>query len=128
MFGGTFAGDLTKLTIGNGVFINTGVSLHPTGGITIGDNVSFGPRCTVMTGTHEIGGSEKRASEPTLFQPVQIGNGVWLGAGVIVYPGVTIGDGCVIAPGSVVTKDCLPDGLYLGVPARRERELGVMAA
>ncbi|PTR23488.1 succinyltransferase-like protein [Rhodococcus sp. OK519] len=123
MHGGTFAGDITKLSIGNGVFINTGVSLHPTGGITIGDNVSFGPRCVIMTGTHEIGPSEKRASDPTQFKPVTIGPGTWLGAGVIVYPGVTIGEGCVIAPGSVVTSDCEPDHLYAGVPAVRKREL-----
>ena len=37
--------------------------------------------------------------------PIKIGNGCWLGGGVIVLPGVTIGDGSVIGAGSVVTKD-----------------------
>jgi len=125
MHGATIGGDISGLTIGDGVFLNTGCSLHPTGGITIGDNVSFGPRVVVMTGTHEIGPTAKRASDPTQFQPVAIGDGAWLGAGVIVTPGVTIGAGCVIAPGAVVTKDCEPNGLYVGVPAVRKRDLDV---
>jgi acetyltransferase-like isoleucine patch superfamily enzyme len=29
----------------------------------------------------------------------------------------------VVASGAVVTKDCLPHGLYGGVPARRLRDL-----
>ncbi|WP_326599960.1 acyltransferase [Rhodococcus sp. PD04] len=125
MHGMTVGGDISGLTIGDGVFLNTGCSLHPTGGIAIGDNVSFGPRVIVMTGTHEIGPSTKRASDPTQFQPVVIENGAWLGAGVIVNPGVTIGAGCIVAPGAVVTKDCEPNGLYAGVPAIRKRDLDV---
>ncbi|MCZ4551792.1 acyltransferase [Gordonia rubripertincta] len=76
-----------------------------------------------MTGTHEIGNSNKRASEPTILSSVVIGDGAWLGAGVLVNPGTTIGPGCVIAPGAVVTRDCEPDGLYAGIPAKRIREL-----
>ena len=41
----------------------------------------------------------------TYALPIKIGNGCWLGGGVIVLPGVTIGDGSVIGAGSVVTKD-----------------------
>lgn len=121
--GGTYAGDLTKLRIEAGVYLNTGVSLHPTGGLTIGRNVSCGPRVIIMTGSHEIGIPARRASEPTIYSAVHIGDGAWLGAGVLVSPGVTIGSGCVIAPGAVVTRDCEPDGLYGGVPARRIRDL-----
>jgi maltose O-acetyltransferase len=36
---------------------------------------------------------------------------------------VHLGDGVVVAAGAVVTEDCLPDGLYAGVPARRVRDL-----
>ncbi|MEE2058991.1 acyltransferase [Rhodococcus artemisiae] len=123
MHGTTIGGDISGLTIGDGTFLNTGCSLHPTGGITIGNNVSFGPRVVIMTGTHDIGPGAKRASDPTRFQPVTIADGSWLGAGVLVNPGVTIGAGCVVAPGAVVTKDCEPNGLYAGVPAIRKRDL-----
>lgn len=123
MHGATIGGNISGLTIGDGTFLNVGCSLHPTGGISIGNNVSFGPRVIVMTGTHRIGPSTKRAVEPTEFQSVTIEDGAWLGAGVIVNPGVTIGVGCVVAPGAVVTKDCEPNGLYAGMPAVRKRDL-----
>ncbi len=115
---GIFRGELRNLEIGNGVFINTGVSIFPTGGISVGDGVHFGPNCTVMTGTHAVGTSHKRAATPTRFEPVVVGAGAWLGASVTVCPGVTIGEGCVVAPGAVVVDDLQPNGFYAGVPAR----------
>jgi maltose O-acetyltransferase len=39
----------------------------------------------------------------------------------MIMPGITIGEGTVIAAGAIVTKDCEPDALYAGVPARRLR-------
>lgn len=123
MHGLTIGGAPKGLTIGDRVFINAGAALFPTGGITIGDGVSIGPRAMIMTGTHEIGPAEQRASDPTRWSPVRIGKGTWLGAGVVVQPGVTIGDGCVVAAGSVVTKDLEAGGLYAGVPARLVRSL-----
>lgn len=52
------------------------------------------------------------------FQPVTIGDDVWIGARVTILPGVTIGKGCIVGAGSVVTKS-LPDyAIGLGNPAR----------
>lgn len=85
--------------------------------------MAFGPNVLIFTGTHDIGPASCRAVHPAKFAPVVIGNGCWLGAGVIVHAGLTIGAGCVIASGAVVTADCEPNGLYAGVPAVRKREL-----
>jgi maltose O-acetyltransferase len=52
---------------------------------------------------------------------VRIGDRCWIGARATILPGVSIGDGTVVAAGAVVTKDCEPDALYAGVPARRLR-------
>jgi acetyltransferase-like isoleucine patch superfamily enzyme len=123
MHGGTYGGSLSGLRIGDGTYINTGVSLHPTGGISIGTNVALGPGVSIFTGTHDIGPATRRAVSPPHFQPVVIGDGCWLGANVVVHPGITIGPGCVIASGSIVTADCAPNGLYAGAPAVRKREL-----
>ena len=49
---------------------------------------------------------------------IEIGNDVWIGAGVKLMPGICIGDGAVIAAGAVVTKDVAPYQVVGGVPAR----------
>lgn len=67
--------------------------------------------------THEIGDSRKRAGKP-IGKDIVIKNGSWIGARVTILPGVTVGEGCIIAAGSVVTKDCLPNTMYGGVPAK----------
>ncbi|WP_049621873.1 acyltransferase [Frateuria defendens] len=123
MHGGHYGGDLSKLRIGDYCYLNIGVSLHPTGGIAIGDRVALGPHVLVFTGTHEVGPAARRAANPPRFAPVVIGDGCWLGAGVIVHPGVTIGPGCIVASGAVVVADCAPNGLYAGVPAVRKKDL-----
>ncbi len=61
---------------------------------------------------------------PILYQigtmlGVEIGDDVWVGAGVRILDGVKIGSGCVIGTGSVVTKSTDPYGVYVGVPAKK---------
>ena len=52
-----------------------------------------------------------------------IGDGCWIGGGVIILPGVTIGEGCVIGAGSVVTKNIPANSLAVGNPCRVIREI-----
>lgn len=111
-----------KLQIGDGTFVNVGVFLDGLGTITVGRNVHLAMGAMVLTGTHEIGGPERRAGALTSADVV-IGDGAWIGARATLLPGVTIGRGAVIAAGSVVTGDCEPDSLYAGVPARLVRRL-----
>lgn len=51
--------------------------------------------------------------------PVKIGNNVFIGMNAIITRGVTIGDNVVIGAGSVVTRDCEPNSVYAGSPARK---------
>ena len=55
--------------------------------------------------------------------PVKIGNGCWIGGGVIILPGITIGDGTVIGAGSVVTKDIPDNVVAFGSPCKVYREI-----
>lgn len=113
----------TGVTIGRDVFVNYGVFLDGAAPITIGDRVSFGPRVTIITGSHELGGMRRRAGEVEA-QPVHIGDGAWIGAGAIILPGTTVGAGAVVAAGAVVTHDVAPHCMVAGVPAKVVRHLG----
>lgn len=75
-----------------------------------------------ITNSHEMGPSSKRAGKD-VEQPIVVGDGVMIGARAVIMGGVRIGAGCVIGAGAVVTKDTEPDGLYVGAPARRARDL-----
>ena len=111
-----------NVRIGDGAFVNAGVLFDAGQRIDIGDRVAVGPNVMFLTSSHRIGSSAYRAGE-RVFAPIVVQEGCWIGAGSIVLAGVTIGRGCVIGAGAVVTRDCEPDGLYLGVPAERKEEL-----
>lgn len=109
------------ITMSN-VYLNRQVFIDASAPARIGQNVQIGPRASIITSTHDIGGRRGRGGT-SKTKPVTIGDGCWIGAGAMILPGTTIAEGCVIAAGAVVTKDTDPDGLYAGVPAQRIRDL-----
>ena len=111
-----------NLTLGDEVFVNFGVVLNTSAGIVLEDGVALGLDVMLTTIDHEFGPPSRRAGEPVRM-PIRVGAGTWIGSRALVLPGVTIGSGCIIGAGSVVNRDCEPNGLYVGVPARRVREL-----
>lgn len=89
------------------------------GGVYIGRDCLFGPGVVVVSENHVF-------DDPTVAiwkqgarrSSISIGDGCWLGAGVVVTAGVSIGVGCVVGANAVVTED-LPDfAIAVGVPAR----------
>lgn len=112
----------TKITIGDGTWINYGTWFDNCAPITLGRNVNVGQGVMFCTSKHEIGPPERRAGRDT-SEPITIGDGSWIGSRALILGGVTVGAGCVIAAGAVVTADCAPNGIYAGVPARRIRDI-----
>ncbi|MBN1389631.1 MAG: N-acetyltransferase [Candidatus Thermoplasmatota archaeon] len=53
------------------------------------------------------------------LQGPTIGKNAKVGANSTILPGVKIGEGCLIGAGALVVRDTVPQGLYLGNPARR---------
>lgn len=111
-----------RLTVGEGTLVGQRCHFENREWIRIGARCSLAPEVMIATSTHAIGEQFGRAGEYA-GAPVSIGDGCWIGARATILPGVSVGDGCVIAAGAVVTRDCMPDGLYAGVPARRIRDL-----
>ncbi len=111
-----------KVKIGRDAYVNYRCFFDELGSIEIGPSCRVASDVAFITSTHEIGGSLKRAGDD-IGKGIKVGLGCWIGTRATILPGVTIGDGCVIGAGAVVTHDCAPNGVYVGVPARRIRDL-----
>lgn len=107
----------SRLTTGRGIFINARCFLDLSAPVYIGHRVSFGQGVTVLTESHDIGTSDRRAAS-RFVAPVAIGDGAWIGARSVILPGVTIGTGAVVAAGAVVTRDVPPNTIVAGIPAK----------
>jgi maltose O-acetyltransferase len=112
-----------NLSIGPGVFINVGFSYDGFERLEIDDNVRIGQHVRVITATHDIGPSTQRGLIDVVGKPVKIKRGCWIGSGATIMPGVTIAEGCVIGANTLVNASTEPDGLYVGTPAKRLRDL-----
>ena len=112
-----------RISIGDNVYINTGFFYDGLDRVVVGNHVSFGLFVRLITAAHDIGPKNRRCTVPARSEPITIEEGCWIGAGVTVLPGVTIGSGCVIGAGALVRENTQPDGLYVGVPARRVKDL-----
>jgi maltose O-acetyltransferase len=89
-------------------------------GVTIGDEVMFGPDCTILAQNHrfdrldqEIGWQGKLEAKPPVIE-----DGAWIGLHVIILPGRVIGRGAIVGAGSVVTRDVAPYSIVGGNPAQ----------
>lgn len=109
-----------NITVGKGVFINTGCHFQDQGGITLGDGTFLGNNVVLTTMNHDFDPAKRRTTYPA---PIVTGKNVWLGSSVTVVPGVHIGDGAIVAAGAVVTRDVPPNTIVAGVPARVVRTI-----
>lgn len=109
-----------NITVGKGVFLNSGCRFQDQGGITIGEGSLIGHNVVLATLNHEMDPRHRQDMHPA---PIVIGRHVWIGANATVCPGVTIGDGAIVAAGAVVTKDVPANTVVGGVPARRIKEI-----
>jgi maltose O-acetyltransferase len=111
-----------NISIGARSFVNFGGAFLDTCAITIGDDVLLATNVQLLSATHPLD-AETRKAGWEMGEPITVGDGAWLGGGVIVCPGVTIGERTVVGAGSVVTKDLPADVLAVGNPARVIRSL-----
>ena len=112
--------------IGTNCYANFNFTVLDCCPVDIGDNVFFGPNCSLVTPVHPLLPAERnmrRREDGTLYdleyaRPITIESDCWIAANVVVCGGVTIGRGCVIGAGSVVTRDIPAGSLAAGNPCR----------
>lgn len=112
-----------RLFIGEHCFVNDGCRFDASASIRIGDGTHIGHDVAIITATHDIGDSDRRAGD-VRGEDITIERGSWIGARATILGGVTIGAGSIVAAGAVVTKSVEPGTLVGGVPARPLSELG----
>jgi lipopolysaccharide O-acetyltransferase len=148
-----------RIAIGRGVFVGAGSWLQVLDGcdsrvaIAIGDGVSIAGGCVISSAQsvslgrevllarnvyiadhqHAFGDPDRAVLAQGIerIEPVEIGDGAWLGENVVVGPGVRIGRGSVIGANAVVLASIPDRCVAVGAPARVVRELdpvGIEAA
>lgn len=94
--------------------------------LTIGDHVCITDGVKILT--HDFSWSVLKDFAPEgdapgailgCQAPVEIGDHVFIGMNAVITCGVKIGHHVIIGAGSVVTKDCEPNAVYAGNPARK---------
>ena len=101
-----------RITIGSGVVVSYNV--------TIAD-CDFHPRDPELRIADAIANApdgDRRARPPLETEPVEIGDGAWIGIGAILLKGVQVGAGARVDPGAVVTRSVPPGARVAGNPAQ----------
>jgi acetyltransferase-like isoleucine patch superfamily enzyme len=107
------------ISIGDRTFLNDGVVVNASVGISIGKHCLIGDGVEMFdTDFHQI---EEGAEVTTA--PIKIGDNVWIGREALILPGVEIGDHSVVGARSVVTKSIPARVVAAGVPAKPIRSI-----
>lgn len=121
---GVFIGS-PLVRIGARAMIGMHCFLDGSAALDIGDEVTLGPFCHVITGTHDIlPGRNRRGTDATLPRPVHIGFGSWLGAGVTLIC-ASVGESAVVGAGTAVDRDVAANELVKGPRVADRRDLPV---
>lgn len=87
-------------------FVSIGDDVTLRSGVIVGHDSTLGAHCSLASGV-VTGGA------------VNIGEQAWVGLGAVVNRLVRIAERSFIGAGAVVVADTEPDGVYIGVPAKR---------
>ena len=118
-------------TFGKRCYANFNLTVLDCCPVTIGDDVFIGTGVSIVTPVHPLLPAERNMcakangvlTDKEYAKPITIGSNCWIASNVTICGGVTIGDGCVIGAGSVVTRD-VPSGVFAaGNPCKVIRKL-----
>ena len=105
-----------NLRLEDHVAIGRGVDIYNFAMVEIRRQTVISQDTHLCTGSHDF----RQPSTPLIYNPIRIGSGSWVAAGVFVCPGVSMADGVVVGARSVVTKNLdIPWSVYAGNPCAR---------
>ncbi|MBQ1678413.1 MAG: sugar O-acetyltransferase [Oscillospiraceae bacterium] len=112
-------------------YANFNFTVLDTCPVTIGDDVMFGPNCSLLTPLHPLLPRQRnlrRRPDGSLYDleygaPITVESDCWIASNVKILGGVTIGRGSVVGAGSVVTHSIPAGVLAAGNPCRVIRPL-----
>ena len=116
---------------GKGCYANFNLTILDCCPVTIGDNVFIGTGVSLVTPVHPFLSEERNMylnergilTDKEYAKPITIGSNCWIASNVTVCGGVTVGDNTVIGAGSVVTRDVPSGVLAAGNPCKVIRKL-----
>ena len=111
-----------NISIGDGSWVNYGMTVLDVAPVAIGADVLIGPNCALYTAIHPTEPGPRRAKWES-SAPITLEDNVWLGGSVVVCPGVTIGENSIIGAGAVVTRDIPANCIAVDNPARVVKDL-----
>lgn len=116
----------SAIEIGDGCSFAGGVTITAERSVIIGREVLMGRNIHISDHAHATADRElpvlRQGTTPA--KPVRVGDGSWIGQGVVICPGVSIGRNCIIGANSVVKSDVPDYCVAAGAPARVVRRNG----
>lgn len=111
-----------SISIGDHSVIGPNCVLYGAGGIVVGDYSHLGPGAMIITQSGVVDDDSRFSLTPArIHESVEIGKGVWIGAGAVLVGGTKLGDGCTVSPNSVVSGEYDAGTTLVGNPARIAR-------
>lgn len=107
---------ITLIEIHPGAKIGRRLVIDHGTGVVIGETAIVGDDCKIYHGV-TLGGTSSQSGR----RHPSLGNNVLVGAGAKILGPISVGSGAKIGANSVVTKDCIAEATYVGIPAQRIR-------
>ena len=106
-----------KLRVRDHVWIGENVWIDNLEEISIGSHVCISQGALLLCGNHDF----KKSTFDLITLPIDLEDGVWIGAKCVVAPGVTCRSHSVLSLGSITTKDLEAWTVYQGNPATAKK-------
>lgn len=105
-----------RIVMGYDVWIGSNVSIGAFSGVTFGNHVRISHGVFIETASLDIRAAQLPYEH--VGRPIQIDDGVWIGANAVILGGVHIGERAVVAAGAVVVKDVPAHAVVAATAAR----------